>query len=358
MREAVFVRRHAADWQAFERELEAGPEARPEALAAGYVRLGDDLAYAQTFYAGSPTEAYLNDLHAAVHRSVFRRRREERGAFVRFWTHGVPRAAWEARWALLAALVLFVGSIALGVASASGDADFARLVLSDDYVEMTQANIDRGDPMAVYKKMRPDEMTAYIALNNVLVSFLCFVGLFRLGGLVLPGFALGTAQILFSNGVMVGTFAHLFTSQGLGGTFARVVFIHGALELSAIVVAGGAGFAMGGALLVPGTFPRLESFRRGALRGLTLIAGLVPIFLAAAVLESVVTRQTEMPLWIAVAIIGSSFAFMIGYYAVWPWLLARRDAAFADGPPPPTVRRLDLSPPRSTGGTSPDPLDA
>ena len=330
MRESVFVRRHAPDWEAFEERLAEAGEADADALADGYVRLGDDLAYAQTFYPGSATAAYLNDLQADVHRRLYRNRREERGRLVRFWTHEVPLAAYASRRALGLALLIFLGSVALGAVSAAGDARFARLVLGDGYVSMTEANIEAGDPMAVYKDAHPVRMSTYIAFNNVMVSFLAFAGLFSLGGLVLPGFALGTAQALFRNGVMVGVFAHLFVSRGLGGTFARVVFIHGALELSAIVVAGGAGFAMGGALLFPGTFPRLVSFREGALRGAKLILGLVPIFLVAAALEGFVTRQTEMPLALAVAIIAGSFAFMAFYYVWWP----RRVAAAAGRPGP------------------------
>ena len=338
MRESAFVRRHAPDWEAFEERLADPAEADADALADGYVRLGDDLAFAQTFYPGSATTAYLNDLQAEVHRRLYRNRREERGRLVRFWTHEVPLAAHASRRALALALALFVGSVALGAASSAGDARFARLVLGDGYVSMTEANIAAGDPLAVYKDAHPGGMSTRIAVNNVLVSFLAFVGMFSVGGLVLPGFALGTAQALFNNGVMVGVFTHLFVAQGLGGTFVRVVFIHGALELSAIVVAGGAGFVMGGALLFPGTYPRLVSFREGALRGAKLILGLIPIFVTAALLEGFVTRHTEMPLALAVAIIAGSFAFMAFYYVWWPHrLAARRGASPArSARPPPT----------------------
>ena len=328
MRESVFVRRHAPDWEAFEDRLGEAGEADADALADGYVRLGDDLAYAQTFFAGSATTAYLNDLQAEAHRRLYRNRREERGRLARFWTHEVPQAAYDSRRALGLALLLFLGAIALGAVSAAGDDRFARLVLGDGYVSMTEANIEAGDPLAVYKDAQPLQMSVGIALNNVLVSFFAFVGVLNVGGAVLPGFALGSAQALFNNGVMVGVFTHLFASRGLGGTFARVVFIHGALELSAIVVAGGAGFVMGGALLFPGTYPRLASFREGALRGTKLILGLVPIFLAAAALEGFATRHTEMPLALAVAVIAGSFAFMGFYYVWWP----RRVAAQARPP--------------------------
>lgn len=323
MREAVFVRRHADDWEAFEARLAADHAADPDALAGGYVRLGDDLAYAQTFYPGSATAAYLNDLQAEVHRRIYRNRREERGRLRRFWAREVPEAAWASRAPLALALVVFVASVALGALSSAGDAGFVRAVLGDAYVNMTQANIEAGDPLAVYKEAHPVDMTLGIAVNNLFVSVLAFAGLFDVGDVVLPGFSLGTGQILFRNGVMVGAFAHLFAAEGLITEFVRVVFIHGALELSAIVVAGGAGFTMGNALLFPGTYPRTTSFRRGAIQGLKLIVGLVPIFVAAAALEGFVTRHTEMPLGASVAVIGLSFAFILFYYVWLPWRLAR-----------------------------------
>ena len=323
MRESVFVRRHAPDWEAFEALLEAGAAADADALSDGYVRLGDDLAYAQTFYPGSATAAYLNDLQADVHRRVYRNRREERGRIVRFWTREVPLAAYRSRVALVLALAVFLLSTALGAASGAGDARFLRVVMGDGYVNMTEANIAAGDPMAVYKQAQPGGMALGIAVNNIRVSFLAFAGVLQLRGMVVPGFAFGTAQVLFANGVMFGAFSQFFVARGLGGTLLRVVFIHGALELSAIVIAGAAGFAMGGGLLFPGTYPRLVSFREGALRGAKLVLGLVPVFATAAVLEGFVTRQTEMPLGLSVAIIGGSFAYIVFYYAWWPRRVAR-----------------------------------
>lgn len=316
----------------------------PDVLAADYVRLTDDLAYAQTYYPGSATAAYLNDLSTEVHRRIYRNRREERGRLVRFWTEEVPLSAYRSRTALALAAAVFLGAVALGVFSSIVDSGFVRLILGDGYVNVTQANIESGDPLAIYKDMSQGDMTAYIAFNNVRVSFFTFIGILIVGRTVLPAFAFGTAQLLFSNGVMVGAFAHLFAAEGLLGEWARVVFIHGALELSAIVIAGGAGFAMGGALLFPGTYPRLVSFRRGAIRGLKLIIGLVPVFLAAAALEGFVTRYTEMPLALSLFIILGSFAFVLWYFAWWPRRVAARVEAEAtaseDRAPPPTPETL------------------
>ena len=321
MREAVFVRRHAPEWRALEGRLDDG-RLDPDALATAYVRLGDDLAYAKTFYPGSATAAYLNDLSARAHVRVYRNRREERGRLRRFWAEEVPLAVYEGRRALLAALVLFVTAFGVGVVSSAGDDGFVRLILGDGYVNMTRANIADGDPMRVYKEMHEIDMVSYIALNNIRVSFLAFVGVFPEA--LAPAGSLGTGWILAQNGIMVGAFAHLFAAEGLTGEWLRVVMIHGTLELAAIVIAGGAGFVMWNGLLFPGTYPRLVSFRRSARRGLKIVIGLVPVFATAALLEGVVTRRTEMPLALSLAVIGGSLAFLLWYFVVLPARCGRR----------------------------------
>ena len=313
LREAVFVRRRSPHWRALEGLLE-GRAPDPDALADAYVRVGDDLAYAKTFYPGSATAAYLNDLSAQVHAQIYRNRREERGRVVRFWTHEVPLAVWESRGALLASLALFLGAVLVGVLSSMGDGDFVRLIMGDGYVNMTRANIEAGDPFAVYKDMHQLDMVSYIAFNNVRVSFIAFSGLFPEA--MVPGASIGTGSVLVQNGIMVGAFAHLFAAEGLVGEWFRVVMIHGTLELAAIVIAGGAGLTMWNALWKPGTYPRLVALQRGAKRGLKVVVGLVPVFLAAAILEGFVTRLTEMPLWASLTVILGSLAFLIFYY-VW-----------------------------------------
>ena len=327
MREAVFVRRHAPDWEAFEERLESEAAADPDRLAEGYVRLTDDLAYARTFYPGSATAAYLNGLAGGVHHRIYRNRREERGRLRRFWAEEIPRVVYQERRALLWALALFLGFAALGAVSAAHDGLFVRVILGDAYVNMTLENIEQGDPMRVYKEQYPVDMFSMIALNNVLVSFFTFIGIYEAGGFVLPAFSLGTALMLFRNGVMVGAFQFFFWEQGVFWESVRTIWIHGTLEIAAIVLAGGAGLAMGNALLFPGTYPRLVAFRRGALRGLKIIVGLVPQFVVAALLEGFVTRYTEMPVALSALVIFGSLAFLGGYFVWLPRQVHRRDAA-------------------------------
>jgi uncharacterized membrane protein SpoIIM required for sporulation len=333
VREAVFVRLHARAWEEFEREYDGARDVAPEALAEGYVRLTDDLAYARTFYPGSPTAAYLNGLAALVHRRLYRNRREERGRLVTFWTREVPQTVYEERRPLLLSLALFATFVAVGALSAAFDDTYVRLILGDAYVNMTLANIERGDPMAVYKHHDQAGMFVGIAHNNILVAFYCFLGLFPVGRMALPGFSFGTAYLLMGNGVMLGAFQYFFYEHGVFWESVRTIWIHGTLEISAVVVAGGAGLAMGNALLFPGTYPRLVALRRGAARGMKMVVGLVPVFVVAAALEGFVTRHTGMPLTLSLAVIMGSLAFVLGYFV---WLPARvgRGLGAAAGPAP------------------------
>ncbi len=325
MREAVFVRRHAPDWERFERDHEEGRADDPDALVAGYVRLTDDLAYARTFYPGSPTAAYLNGLAALVHRRIYRNRREERGRLKRFWTHEIPETVYRERRPLLLSLALFVVFGAVGALSAAFDDTYVRLIMGDAYVNMTLSNIERGDPMAVYKDEDQMGMFAAIARNNILVSFYAFIGLFPIGPRsALPAFSLGTVFLLMRNAVMLGAFQYFFYEQGVFWESVRTIWIHGTLEISAIVVAGGAGLAMGNALLFPGTYPRLVALRRGAVRGLKIVIGLVPVFVAAALLEGFVTRHTGMPVALSLLVILGSLAWVLYYFVVLPWRAGRR----------------------------------
>jgi uncharacterized membrane protein SpoIIM required for sporulation len=203
----------------------------------------------------------------------------------------------------------------MGALSAKYDDTFVRLIMGDSYVHMTNDNIAKGDPFGVYKKEGAFFMFFHIALNNIFVSFYIFVsGIF---------FSLGTLFGLLRNGIMLGAFQYYFFSQGLGWASVLVIWIHGTLEISAIVIAGAAGLILGNSILFPKTFGRIESLKQGAKDGTKIIIGLVPVFICAALLEGFVTRHTEMPKWLSISILLSSFTFIIWYVVIYPNILLK-----------------------------------
>lgn len=306
MREALFLKQNKDRWATYE----TTPTSDPDELADRFIRLTDDLAYARTFYPGSKTVAYLNGLAGSIHLAIYKNRKEKQQRIITFWTYELPMVVAKHHRQLLYAFLFFMVFVAIGVLSAHYDENFVRLILGDGYVNMTNENIEKGDPFGVYKQQDPIVMFLGIAINNIYVSFRVFV----LGLL----WGVGTIYGLFYNGVMLGSFEYYFFSKGLGGTSILVVFIHGTLEISAIIIAGMAGLVLGNSILFPRTYTRIQSMIAGAKDGIKIIIGLMPVFLAAAFLEGFITRHTDMPAWLSLFILMASLAFIIFYFVVYP----------------------------------------
>ncbi len=312
MREALFVKQNSAKWQKYE----ALQTPDPDELAQRFITLTDDLAYAKTFYPQSKTTAYLNGLTARLHQSIYKNKKEKSNRFLLFWKFELPLLFKKYEWQLLYAFLFTVVFALMGALSAKYDSNFIRLILGDQYVNMTNANIAKGDPFGVYKRSNEFSMFFQIALNNIFVAFQCFVG-----GVF---FSLGSIYALVRNGIMLGSFEYYFFSKGLGLQSVLVIWIHGTLEISSIIIAGAAGLVLGKSILFPKTYTRSESFKQGAKDGTKMVIGLVPIFITAAFFESFVTRHTEMPVWLSVSILFLSMLFIIGYVIIYPSYLHKK----------------------------------
>jgi uncharacterized membrane protein SpoIIM required for sporulation len=191
---------------------------------------------------------------------------------------------------------------------------------------MTEENIAKGDPFGVYKDENPFTMFVRIAFNNIKVAFFTFMGGFSLG--------IFTLNILWSNGIMLGCFQYMFFANGLGLQSVLVIWIHGTIEIASIIIAGTAGFILANGILFPGTYKRIDSFKKGAKDAAKVMICLVPFFITASFLESYVTHlmsqtydkasNTALPIWLSVLILSLSFILIIWYFVIWPLLLSKR----------------------------------
>ena len=312
MREALFIKQNTKRWKDYEDLKAAGPDE----LAEAFIAITDDLAYAKTFYPESKTTKYLNGLAATFHQTIYKNKKEKTNRFITFWKHELPAVFFEHRKPLLYSFLFFIVFSAMGALSAKYDKNFIRLILGDDYVNMTNANIARGDPFGVYKQGNEFLMFIQIAFNNIKVELATFVM-----GII---FSVGSIYQLMNNGIMLGSFQYYLFSKGFGVQSILVIWLHGTLEISAIILAGGAGILLGNSLLFPKTFTRIVSIKKGAKDGLKIAIGLIPIFLTAAFFEGFVTRHTEMPVWLSVTILVSSLSFIIWYVVFYPAYLNRK----------------------------------
>lgn len=315
MREGLFLKKNIEKWKQYQYE----PASDPDEMADQFTELVNDLGYSKTFYPHSKVTQYLNGLASKIYLGIYKNKREETSRIWRFWKTELPLTVRKYHKELLIAFLVFTSFALMAVFSASNDEVFVRGVLSDEYVEMTDENIARGDPFGVYKDKNKMSMFLRIALNNIKVSFMVFVAGFLL--------SLGTVYLLFENGMMVGAFQYYFFAKGLGFKSVLVIWIHGTLEISAIIIAGAAGLILGNSILFPGTYKRIHSLRRGAKDGLKFMIGLVPIFIVAAFLEGFITRYSTMPKAISISILLISFTFIIWYFVIYPIQLSRKLAA-------------------------------
>ncbi len=313
MKEVTFIRRNIEKWRAAESVVATMSHHSPDCLADTYTELTADLAFAQTHYPESRITLYLNNLSAKLHQQIYRNKREKWNRVLHYWQHEVPMAMYETRRLLLVSLLIFITCVGIGIISVLGDIDFARLILGNYYIDMTLNNIENGTPMAVYNDDNPYTMFLFITFNNIRVAFMCFMG-----GLFTSIF---TGFILAGNGIMLGVFQTFFFQHNVGWESMLTIWQHGTLEIWMIVVAGSAGLAMGNGWLFPGTYTRLESFKRGAKLGMKIIFGTVPVFIMAAFIESYQTRHTDQPIVLRLLVITLSLGFILFYYIYLPYKL-------------------------------------
>jgi uncharacterized membrane protein SpoIIM required for sporulation len=333
MKETRFIAQNKEKWLDSENLLKESDK-DPEKLSNLFTQVVDDLSYSRTYYQNRSVRVYLNQVAREYFSIIYGSHKEKKNRFKMFWLDELPQIIIYSRRQLLISLLVFLLAAAVGVFSSIEDPEFTGTILGSSYVEMTKENIEKGDPMAVYKKGHQVDMFLGITLNNLMVAFRTYVfGVFL---------SIGTLAILLYNGIMVGCFQYFFVERGLLAESALTIWLHGTLEISSIILAGGAGLTLGTGLIFPGTYSRLQAFQLSAMRSLKLMLGISPIFVVAGIIESFLTRYTDVPDILRLFLIVLSATFIIGYFVVFPWLKSRRgfDAPLVEVKLPPATQEM------------------
>ena len=317
MREAAFVKQNKDKWLRFENVMVGNQnDLSPDELSALYLEVTDHLSFAKTFYPQSKTTQYLNHLASQSHQKIYKTKRESSKRFITFFTDEFPLLMHRYQKHLLLSFATFILFAIIGAYSAATDGAYVRSILGDGYVNMTLENIANNDPMRVYKEMNETEMFLGITINNIKVALMAFIF-----GIL---FCVGSLFMMMKNGVMLGSFQYFFYEKGVLWESVRTIWIHGTIEISVIIIAGAAGLVLGSGILFPGTYTRLESFKRSMKDGLKIVVSTIPFFIVAGFLEGFVTRHTEMPDWLAIAIISISLLLILFYYVLYPHIVYKK----------------------------------
>lgn len=318
MREGKFIDQNKDRWEEYSKPTQDADE-----LAERFTNLVDDLGHAKTFYPKSKTTKFINALSAQMFRTIYLNEKKGQGRTAEFFKYELPLLFKRYHPELLFTFVFFTLCVFISVLSCMNNYDFVRSILGDSYVDMTEENINKGDPFGVYKDKNAWTMFLKIAYNNINVSFMAIVFGFLAG--------IGTLYILFENGLMLGSFHYMFFKKGMGAASILVVWVHGTIEISSIVIAGTAGIILGKGFLFPGTYSRKQSLIRAGQNAAKIAIGLIPFFLIAAFLESYITRFTSMPIFASLLILALSAGLIIWYFIIYPRLLYRNGFRYVEG---------------------------
>jgi len=303
-------------WEAFEALLDNKNRVHPDEMSDLFINLTDDLAFSRTYFPDAKSTQFLNQLTQKAHHEIYQSQPIKKSRIIAFWASEFPLLIYASRKEIFVSFIILIVSVLIGVVSNIYDSGFARVIMGDGYINMTLTNIQKGDPLAVYKNMNQMDMFLGITLNNIKVSFLAFAM-----GILTP---IGTGFIILQNGVMLGTFHSFLAEQGLFIPSIATIWVHGTYEIFAIIVSGGAGIVIGNSIIFPKTYSRTESFRRGAMRGSRMVIGLIPVFIIAGFLEGFVTRYTQAPYVVRFCIILFSLLSIVFYFYLYPIFLIKK----------------------------------
>jgi uncharacterized membrane protein SpoIIM required for sporulation len=315
--EAAFVSRRQRDWDHLDnltrtvqskglRKLDASELAQ---LSPLYRDVCADLSRAEAARYSAPLLDYLQGLTAAAHTVVYGHARGRRiggpagSSPFRAALEAFPRAVRRHRVAMLVAFVLFFLPFFGGLLATLVDPSFAMRIVPESQlrplVEAYRQGFEGGRGAGTDALM-----AGFYVNNNVGIALRCFAT-----GLA---FGVGSAFYLVENGLATGAIMGYVAAKGAGGNILTFVVGHGSLELGAIVLAGGAGLALGWSIVAPGERTRIASLQRAARSVVVIVFGAAVMLFMAAAVEGF-WSASSVPTPVKRAVGGFMFATVLAY---------------------------------------------
>lgn len=328
MRQESFVRRHQAEWDAFEQWLDArGTSARrsrgtgatgrnpawqglPDAeVPARYRRLCQQLALARRRGYSPVVTGRLQQLMQRGHALLYRAPRPVWRRTLEFLLAGFPRLVRAEKGVMAASAVLFALPLLAIFMAILVEPDLSGALFDPMQLAQFEAMYDPADPDAKLGRESGTDaaMFGYYIWNNISIGFRTFASGLLAG--------VGSIVVLVSNGLIIGGVAGHLQAAGHGAPFWRFVAGHSAPELTAIVIAGGAGLRLGLNLVAPGRRRRVDALVDGGRRGALLCCGVLAMLVFAAFVEAFWSSIGWMPSWIKFGVAGVLWTLVFA----WLW---------------------------------------
>ncbi|NVJ24971.1 stage II sporulation protein M [Myxococcus sp. AM011] len=290
-----------------------------------YRAVSSDLLWVRARSGSADVSAYLNDLVGRAYALTYPGRRPRLADVWGFVARGFP-ALLRREWKMyVAAVLLLLAGAGFGYLGMMVDPDAAHYLVPAEHLELDPvqraANEASGDGMSVGQQAH---FTSFLFTHNIQVAFLCFALGVTLG--------LGTAVMLFVNGLFLGALAHVYAAKGMAGWFWAWILPHGIPEITAICIAGAAGLVIARGLVAPKGLPRGQALRMEAVTAVKLLFGTLVLFVLAGFIEGTVSQIHPPKLSVAFKI---TFALVVGSgvysYLMSDWLRGARSGSGSSG---------------------------
>src|ERR1017187_7870764 len=265
-----------------------------------YRQIAADLATVREDPLSRPWAEFLNQLLASAHNVIYMGRPARRRGILRFYQSDFPqifRETW--RYTALAFTLFLAGALA-GFFTCMMDPAFQRFFLGPEMND----TIDRREMWTHSVLTIKPLASSAIMTNNLSVSFTMFAAGI-MGGI-------GTIYLLVMNGVVIGVIGAACWQAGMSLQLWSFVAPHGALELPAIFIAGGAGLLLARGLLFPGLLPRRASVALEGGRAVRLVLGIIPMLIVAGTIEGFVS-PSNLPVWVKYSVAAGMFVLLLLY---------------------------------------------
>jgi uncharacterized membrane protein SpoIIM required for sporulation len=267
-------------------------------LALLYRQVAADLSVLRQDATARTYADHVNQLLARAHHIIYSRRKTSWATLFRFMRDEYPAIFQRQLPFVTASLLVSVAWGMLGAVLTSARPEFMRhfvgpgMIATMERHEMWTKSVVSVAPMA----------SSHIMTNNLSVSFVTFAG-----GIA---FGLGTFFYLYVNGMMLGVIGAACHQYGMSVPLWSFVAPHGALELPSILIAGGAGFRLGYAMLFPGTLRWKDSVAQGGIQATRLVSGIIPLLVIAGTLEGFFS-PSRAPVWLKFTVGGLLFTLLL-----------------------------------------------
>lgn len=215
----------------------------------------------------------------------------------------------QSRYFVLAVLITALGC-AMGGLAVRYDPASVEVLLPADYLRDPGKRVhaeEQGERRHVNSAQTEAAFSAQLIRHNIEVSLLAAA----LG----VTFGIGTALLLFENGVLLGAVAVRYTQQGFGLFVAAWLLPHGVFEIPSMLISGQAGFYLARVLL-----RRREDrdVRKSMREWLVLVAGLALMLSWAGIMEAFFSQhhEPEFPYRFKVAVAGAELVLLTVYLLV------------------------------------------